>query len=251
MFKTAFRSNLWRGGLALGLLSFMALSCSNPVGEEDLDITAKDNEEAELIALCLSGELAAPDYYYNRVLKNLAAVRSQFGPWIEPVSRIKFTSPWTPSRVVIGFDAETFNLVKNGEYHAWDELNTQYHVVEINITSLRAINVAILNFENRLHPRRLAELYAYLPGVRYAEHSSILGGSYNIYPRQTPRGITYLFRDGWGDCWSGCIYNEYWYFVVEGSSGVFLIGHWAPHLNPEEPEWWSDAKENKEQFSSW
>ncbi len=210
----------------------------------------KDNEEAELIALCLSGDLVAPDNLYNRVLDDLTVIRSAFGDNFEPINRITFVPPWVVGRLIIGFDDNTAQEVANGEYHAWDELNKRYEVTEIDTHLVESIGFAWLYFKGRLHPRRLAELYGVLPGVSYTQPSSRLGDSPNVYPRQTGDGITYLFRDAWGDCPAGCIYSEYWYFIFEGNQPVF-IGHWAPHENPEEPAWWDEAKQNKEQYRQW
>lgn len=210
----------------------------------------KDNEEAELIALCLSGDLVAPDTLYNQVLSDLTAIRSTFGDNFEPINRITFVPPWVAGCIIISFNDTTAQKVANGEYYAWNKLNIRYEVTEIDTSLVDSIGFAVLWFKGRLHPLPLAELYGVLPGVRYTDPNGRLGDSPNVYPRQTGDGITYLFRDAWGDCPAGCIYSEYWYFVFEGNQPVF-IGHWARHENPEEPAWWDEAKQNIEQYGRW
>lgn len=242
--------------LVVILLSCFIISCSkstkNENGNENtepppVEFTPKENEEAELVALCLSGELVAPDSLYNQILSDLAAIRATFGDTFDVVNRIKFKPPWIAGCLVIGFDDTTAQQIPNGEYHAWDELNQQYQVTNIDTTLIHIVSAAVLYFKGRLHPWRLAELYAALPAVRYTYPNVGFGDWPNIYARQIGEGITYLFRDAWGDCPSGCIYSEYWYFIFEGDQPVF-IGHWAPDEDPNEPDWWEEARLNREHY---
>lgn len=242
--------NVWRATLVLILSSCLVISCLKLASNEESKLTPKDNAEAELIALCLSGNLIAPDSLYKQVLSDLAAIRSTFGDDFERLNRITFVPPWRAGGLIIGFDDTTAQNVANGEYQAWDELNKKYQLTKINTRLIGFIGTTELYFKGRLHPRRLAGLYADLPGVSYTELNGRIGDSPNIYPRQTEDGITYLFRDAWGDCASGCIYSEYWYFVFEEKQPI-LIGHWVPHEEPQEPHWWDEAKQNIEQFHEW
>lgn len=242
--------------LVVILLSCFIISCSkstkNENGNENtepppIEFTPKENEEAELIALCLSGELVAPDSLYNQILSDLAAIRATFGDTFEVVNRIKFSPPWVAGCLIIGFDDSTVQQIRNGQYHAWDSLNQQYQVTKIDTIVFDWLGIALLSFEGRLHPYRLAEVYAVLPGVWAASPNGIRGDYPNIYARQTGSGLTYLFRDAWGDCPSGCIYSEYWHFIFEGDQPVF-IGHWAPDEDPNEPDWWEEARLNREHY---
>ncbi len=241
--------NFWRIALFLVLLSLLFVCCSNPFGssKKNHDYTSEDMEEAEVIALCLSGDITAPASLYNRVLTNLAAIRSSYGINFTQINTIRFRKPWVPSCIIIGFESGTSQLVANGEYHVWDELNNQYQVTEIDLSSIR-YNWVLLSFKGLLHPRRLSESYSKLPGVRYAEPNGIGGDGPTIYPRQAILGLTYLFRNGWGDCPAGCISNEYWYFVAYELSETIFIGYWNPQKDPKEPDWWFDAKRNIEQY---
>lgn len=224
-------------------LILIICGCENSIN--DIELTPREDEEAELIALCLSGKLVASNALYNQVLSDLATIRSTFGDEFEPIDSIRFVPPWKPSSIIIAFNDNTFEEVVNNEYHAWDKFNSKYKLIEIKL--LEFIETAVLYFEGRLHPRRLKEIYQNLPGVIYIELNGLIGDSPNIYPKLEVNEITYLFRDAWGDCPSGCIYSEYWYFVFEDERPIF-IGHWIPHENPEEPDWWNDAKKNFEVY---
>lgn len=243
--------NVWLIAL---LLSFFGLvSCSNPfnpLSDQDLELTPEDQEEAELIALCLSGELSASDDLYNLILKDLAVIRLRFGDELEPIKRVRFRPPWVPGCVMVGVDESTANKIGNGEYHAWDELNQKYQVIEMDTSGIR-YKWIVLYFKDKLHPRRLSELYGALPGVRYAEPNFVIGDSPNIYPYEIGIGITYLFRDAWGDLPAGATNNEYWYFAVTRSNQVTYIGHWAAYRDPKEPAWWNEARKNIELYRSW
>jgi hypothetical protein len=100
-------------------------------------------------------------------------------------------------------------------------------------------NFIILSFEGRLHPERLAELYMKIPSVVSAGPNHFFGDWSNVYPWFIDDGLSYLFREAWGDCPSGCMYSCYWYFEAT-ISGVNSIGTWCPP-GPE-PEWWEEAK---------
>lgn len=248
MFNKIFKTDLWRTafGLSLSFLTLFVYSCR--LIDENLTFAPEDQEEAELIALCLSGDLEAPDSLYNLILSNLGAVRSEFSERFESINRIRFKPPWVESCIIIGFDEATDQLVKSGEYHAWDELNSEYQVTEIDT---RITGAAVLYFKGVLHPRRLSEFYRGLPGVRYVEPNGLIGDSPNVYPRQTLQGISYLFRNAWGDCPAGCTADEYWYFRVSGPSGVDFVGYWPAHLNDKPPSWWIEAEKNIELYRKW
>ncbi len=243
------KAKIWRIILLLSLVSCWIIKCSNPFSslrKQDIELTAEDYVEAELVALCLSGELIAPDDLSSQVLGDLAEIRSIYIEKYSSFSRIRFEPPWIPSCLIISFDSATAQQVANDEYHSWDQLNESYEVINIDTSSIRN-DWVVLNFRDRLHPRRLAEIYGTLPGVIYAEPDFWGGDSSRVYPRQTYRGITYLFYEGWGDCPAGCINKIYWYFGI-GYNRPAFIGYWNPQEDPREPDWWRAAKQNIEVF---
>ena len=236
----------WRITFVLILVLCVIISCSKSTKHEDFELSPWAYEEAGLIALCLSWELVAPDSLYNQILSDLVAIRSTFGDNFDAI-RITFMPPWIASCLMVGFDDTTAQKVANGEYRAWDELNKKYGVTKINTSAVTRSGYAELYFKGRWHPRRLGEQYAVLSGVTYAGPNHIYGDWPNVYARQTAEGLTYLFRAAWGDCLSGCIFSEYWYFIFEVDQPVF-VGHWVPHEDPNEPDWWEEARLNKEHY---
>ena len=204
------------------------------------------SEEAQLIALSISGEIQPPQFLSHDIEAHLTQIRAQYGNIDTAINSLSYRPPWVPGRIIIGVDTTTNQMIKEGSYRAWDALNLKYQHSETKIHS----SFVVLSFDGILHSRHLATLYADLPGVQYAEPDGYVGDSPNIYPRSTPSGLTYLFRYAWGDCPSGCIYSKYWYFIIM-PTGPQLIGSWDPQDQPSQPSWWSDAKENIDQYRSW
>jgi hypothetical protein len=225
----------------------LIINCSKSTRTKCPPRTPKADEEAELIALCLSGGLVAPDGLYEQVRRDLAAIRSTFGDSYESVAKINFRTPWLPGCLVMAFDDTTEQRVLSGEYHAWDVLNKKLELATLDTLFLRRYGFSVLYFEGRLHPYRLSELYGVLPGVRYAFPNHLAGDRPNVYARHDVYGSTYLFRKAWGDCPSGCIYSEYWYFRVDDNWPMF-VGHWVPHEDPNVPEWWEEARVNRDEY---
>jgi len=245
------------------ILVFIALSspicCShNPVSDEGTSPTPKSNREAELIALCLWGGLFPPDDFVERVQNDLAAIRSTYGSEIQAINHITFVPPWVPGELLVGFGDATLKEVANGTYrgndNAWGKLNKQFEA-EIDTSSLKLGGSFVkLRFKEKLHPCRLIEDFyrqAFLPGIKYIQPNYIYGDSPKLYARKTGDRITYLFRNAWGDCPAGCIESEYWYFVADDGAKPVYMGYFAPRKASPEPEWWSEAKQNIEQYGEW
>ena len=207
----------------------------------------KENKEAELIALYLSGEMIAPDYLYLKVLNDLDKIRNKYNS-SEILKFITFLPPWLP-RIRIEFNESTFNEVKDGKYSEWDELNNKYNVSVIEKQLLNKYHFIFLHFNYSYNPRLLSKLYEELPGVIYAQQASSGPSAHhlnNIYPRKKGKDINYLFCKG---CSDGCseIYVEYWYFVFKNNQPN-LVGKWNSKEDPKEPDWLNKAKINIAEF---
>ena len=229
------------------LVFSLIINCSKSTKTKCPPRTPKANEEAELIALCLSGQMVAPQDLYEQVRRDLASIRATFGDTLEATRLISFWPPWQPGELGIGVDDTTAQQILSGEYHAWDALNEKYELTSMNTRHLSGIGAVFLTFRGRLHPCRLGELYERLPGVEITTPNHIPGDWSKVCARQTLTGMSYLFHHGWGSCPSGCIYSEYWYFRVDDNWPMF-VGHWVPHEDPNVPEWWEEAKVNRDHY---
>jgi len=203
------------------------------------------SDEAQLIAIYISEEIRPPLPLARNIEKHLTEIRVKYEGLDSIITHISFRPPWVPSCIIVGVDTTTDQMIRNGSYHAWDELNKEYQVSEIRLNQFDTPTpYAVLYFDGILHSRLLANFYTNLPGVRYAERNGYLGDFSNVYPRNTATGFSYLFRNGWGDCPSGCTYSKYWYFVIE-PTGPRLIGSWNTQEQSAQPSWWNEAQENR------
>jgi hypothetical protein len=233
--------------LAAAAAAAMA-SCGNddrvtgtPGTDPRLDITdtPRENAEAETAALWLSGDLIAPEDLYHAIRDDLAAIR---GGHLDSVPQIatRFFPPWVVTQLIVLPDDATWDKIRNGEPNAIDSLNVVFHATKLD--SLRVSNLlAIISFEGRLHPEKLAEIYAVQAGVIYAEPNGYCCDWDNVYPWEHDGHMTYLFRNGYGDCPSGCIYSDFWYFRrVDGQTEY--VGAYSTEHDPVPPDWWDEAK---------
>lgn len=211
-----------------------------PAGEPEPQIFL-DIEEAELIALYLGDGVRLDRFLMKRVFYDLSLIRGAFRDLVEAVDYITFRPPCTSDAVAVRFENAAYTRAATGSYDPWRELNDLYGPVSRqNESDLRTV---ILYFDGRYDYRALAAEYAELPGVIEAICVMPIGDSPNIYARRTTAGITYLFRDAWGECAAGCEYNEFYYFICESDDAVY-VGSWNPDGPGDPPRWWSEARLN-------
>ncbi len=237
-----------------------SFSIRNP-REKRLQQTPQSDAEAEKIALCLSGELIAPSELYERVHHDLEYIRAHYGSEHEWLNKIHFISPWVPSLICIKFDLSTGGQVADGTYHAWDSLNAAHELTEIRQFFPGNNSWWKLYFSGRRHPKRLSEIYRNLPGVLITEKVPVVYTFYNLFPNSSSFRdefvISYLFGRGEGDCWAGCPFGEFWFFISDGEN-VSFAGHWNLFASPpagedyipapNNPELLEKAKRSKEDF---
>jgi uncharacterized repeat protein (TIGR01451 family) len=162
------------------------------------------DQDAELLAMEISGALLPPPSLYNQIHDDLTAIRQAY-----PQMNSIFHRPrWVPGQLLVGLTPEAWEQFQRGDYHAWDDLNDQYGPVDIiPFTWMPAVR---LQFAERYNPEYLAPLYGAIDGVRYAEPVFFIGDGPDILVSLP----VYTFKMGWGDCPAGCIYNHYWDFIV-------------------------------------
>lgn len=237
------------------LFAFLCVmnACSSPADHGDgIPSGAGADRNAELMAIYLSGELEAPLGLYVQISRELRAIRSRFGSEFGEIREINFKFPAPMDETMIAFDDTTAAKVDAGEYRAWDELNERLNLVRMR-RLYGSSTTWVLYFDGTFHPVRLAEIYEELPGIERASPNWYIGDWPCIMPRLTGGGITYLFRNAWGDeccCFTcGCEYSEYWYFTIEYGRPVFVgYSECTWYGGCEEPAWWPEAKQNLDQY---
>jgi len=190
----------------------------------DLERSPREDKEAEVMALCLSNRLVAPEHLYQTISHQLAIIRAQYGDSIPQLREITFKPLWVTGELFIKLTLEAREEVRRCEYHDLDFLNARLKLAQMDTTRLRSNPLWVyLTFEGRLHPERLVELYGTVASVVYVKPNYRIGDRSNIYLSFWENRIIYLFREARDDCPSGRICERHWWFEAT-PSGINYIG---------------------------
>jgi len=240
-------------GIAL-LLAVAVAACTtsdepSPIGGDGYKSIdrGRGDSESELAALWLSGERVAPSDLYQTIKSDLSDIRTAYLDSISEVDT-EFRPPWVPSQIIVGFTEEGVRKLRTGEFPEFDELNDLFHLTELDTKLTSTTPRAVLTFAGNQHPQRLSDPYGELDDIVYAEPNGYMGDWSNVYPWRLADGMSYLWRDAWGDCPAGCINSRFWYFRVT-ELGIEYVGTFQYHVDPE-PPWWSEAKVAFDQYRS-
>ena len=174
------------------------------------------------------------DFYFdipqrNQLIKEIEGVLSLIRATYPPMNEIHAEDPVEPGVLVVFPERDFYEILKemlqdkqglfrfktgNAEF---DALNAKLGVQEVRLGSglLRAV---IFWFDKRLNLKVASEAYSMVEGVRRAKaESGALGISANIQAFKQGETWYFIFRNGWGDCPAGCIYQELFCFTVRGT----------------------------------
>ncbi len=170
----------------------------------------RENLEAEMLAMDISGELRAPDAEYERILRDLALIRTAY-PELETVID---DTDYLPNQLLVGLvDGQPLD-----DYYALNECY-QLESEEIHYS------FRLLTFCDSLNAPVLAAIYAVLPAVSWADPNHLIG--IDDYITIDVIGSTYRYSidDGFGDCFDGCDCHRFWVIDVDESGAVTLISY--------------------------
>ena len=113
-------------------------------------------------------------------------------------------------------DEQTGPVTLQTGYAEFDSLNERLglSVVVDHYPSFRA---ATFFFSEYLNVPAAAEAYEMLEGIEYAEPDAIVGIGSDIDAVKSEERWYVVARRAWGDCPSGCINEELFFFIVEGA----------------------------------
>jgi len=168
----------------------------------------RDNLEAEMLAMDLSGELRAPDTEYERILRDLALIRAEY----DKLQTVIDDMDYAPDQLLVSL----YDGVPTDEY---DALNEHYQLVDEEVhTSFR-----LLTFCDHLNAPLLAGIYAAAPEVKWADPNSLLGTDDRIVVADVAGTYRYEIDDGWLDCFDGCDCHRVWTIDVDAAGVVTLV----------------------------
>jgi hypothetical protein len=228
------------------ILSLYLYSCSNMADsggkndQESVEAPFEISHEAWQMSLWLGDELKPDSALADRLQRGLNKMRNQYR-WSIPQVDKKFYYPIVYSEIIFVMTDSAANEFLEGNYHAWDNLNSLFGLeyirshIKSNISSW-----VVLNFEGYLNPYILATNYDTLPGCDGAGPIGIGGDVSSTYPWLINDTLTLLVREAWGDCLSGCVYSNFFYFRENGDN-IEFVGDYLEG-EQEEPDWWGEAK---------
>ena len=226
--------------LALYLIS----SCGgNPTASEKpvnpLDLTPRENAEAEEAALFLSGDLIAPQDMYKRLLHGFSLLRDKYSDSIPEVN-IPFILPTSTSIFKLGMSDSAAIEFRVNNYDAWDSLNALYSFSVSDTNTFPWGFRVWLKSNGRYNLHDICDMYDMLPGIDWT-YPGYYGDDRPItFPWIDSVGnLVFLVRDAWGDCPAGCDHGHLFYFKMR-SGDIEFIGDWGPYgpeSHPPEPDW--------------
>lgn len=163
-------------------------------------------EDEDILGLELSGELLAPAALVAQIAQDLTAIRTAF----PAVADIHVFPSWLPGVIVMSLSDEAWADYEAGDFTEFNALNVEYGPVTVNPLNH---NNLYLEFVALYHPLVLAPIYEQVEGILWAGSTGIGGDGSDIFTQQL--GL-YTFKEGWGDCPSGCMFNHFWEFSVNG-----------------------------------
>ena len=199
------------------------------------------DEEAELMALWMSGDVVAYDRDYLQVRDALSLVRGTFSDTIPYLDSVNFVYRFQESVIGLVLSDYAVQQLRAGTFVEWDSLNELYRLSEIDTTWLAGSGHITLSFEGRLNPQVLSARYGLLDGVDAGFLFAKVGDYSNIYPWRSGYDHTFLLRRGWENCVSQCEGNEFWYFKVNDGNARYIGGYVADGAE-EPPVWWDEAE---------
>ena len=100
-----------------------------------------------------------------------------------------------------------------------------YGVAQIDTHRLEKRGAVALTFAGRYNMPLVAEEYARLPNIRYAEPNYMAGDGDDVCLLIDGTKHLYVFDAGSGDCPAGCIDHTYWGFAVDVKGQSHGAGH--------------------------
>ena len=172
------------------------------------------NKEAEILAMVLSGQLRAPDALYERILRDLALIRSTY-----PVLETTVDDPnFVPDQLIV-------RLEDTEVVPGYDALNIFYQVIDDRVLS-QSRNTHLLTFCDNLNAQALRWVYETLTGeVLYAEPNFIIGADDQITIFLLPQAYRYTIIHGFGDCPAGCKCLRRAVIDVQDDGTVVLVSY--------------------------
>jgi len=181
--------------------------------------------DADILALEISDSLLAPAAMVSQISQDLIAIHNAYPGWVDGVDYIHARPAWVPGEIIVQMTTQGWTDYQNGVFTAFDNLNAQFGPVTFQ--SIALPRTLLLIYDQLYNPDVLSAIYAQVTGIALAQPAYLYGDGSDITSSQVGR---YLFKRGWDDCPSGCIYEHFWDFQVTEGTVTLLSEYGSPTL---------------------
>jgi hypothetical protein len=169
--------------------------------------------------------LEIPDFsghsLIDEIVRVLGIIRSTWPEMAEVNARPR----WEAGVLILGLEPSLFDTVSAGlpeegvsapfctGHPEFDALNIEFGLRAVEILPFKYTRVIVIRFDPREHVYSAGASYEKIEEVIYAEPDFVLGDDSDIELLWSGGKWYAVFRRGWGDCPSGCIFSELHFFV--------------------------------------
>ncbi len=107
-------------------------------------------------------------------------------------------------RLIVTIKNQWAKAFRSGDKKAFDDWYKNFEIESIKIFS--ALDALTVQFAKPYALKKLIAEISKHPAVDYVENDAVFGGGPEVLEIQSPD--LFIFREGWGDCFAGCIHGR-------------------------------------------
>ena len=205
--------------------------------------TPREDYSLEMLAISMTDTITAPQAVYDRLTKDVPAMQDVLENKMDSSvmnyegSKINHIPLRSGRTLIIGSDTNTIQRMKNGTFSEWECLASWYKLEHLE-EYFGVIVIATFNGVYNL--KKISEEFKNLPGVRYVEFNSRLGGGSSVRGKMEGETWHFVFEAAWGDCPAGCIYSHFYYLTTKPGAGPIFVEEWVKGGRPEWMKYWDE-----------
>ncbi len=189
---------------------------------KEIASTPRADENLELLALRLSGGIIADQATYDRVVRDVTAVRAR-----DPhVAAIGYFARGDGKSIGLNPNSATYQVMRSGQYQGWDCLNQTYvvtHKVLVDATLSNEASV-FLTLKGIYDISAVVMQYGALPGIKAFDSGAVGGDGPTLCVTREGDLWHYVFDQAGGDCPAGCTEQVYYHYTTTGAGAVTSYG---------------------------
>ncbi len=170
--------------------------------------------------------LEIPDFSGHGLVDEIARVLGIIRSTWPEMAEVNARPRWEPGTLILNLEPSLFKAISLGlpeeegasapfctGHPEFDALNAAVGLRGVEIFPLEYVRAMEIRFDPRERVYSAGASYEKIEGVIYARPVSVLGDSSDIEMLWSDGKWYAVFRRAWGDCPSGCIFSELYFFV--------------------------------------